>query len=205
MNKPTLSLVICAYNEELFLERCLRSIRNQKTSFAFETILVNDASEDKTLQVAEAFEMENLRIMSNSQRQGIGKSSNIGLMNAQGRYVVRVDADDYVSEHFVELLTVAIIELGSNAVKCDYFEVDASGKELGIKNSAVDPIACGIVFKKDSLVQVGLYNSDLWVKEDEELEARFLKSYKINHVAVPLYRYRQHDGNSSRGQKQDGQ
>ena len=45
------------------------------------------------------------------------------------------------------------------------------------------------------LIEIGLCDEDLLVREEEDLRILFLKKYKISQVQLPLYRYRQHDNN----------
>lgn len=194
----SVSVIICAHNEEIYIERCLRSIRNQKTFSEFEVIVVDDASTDNTARIVENFSMKNLRLIRNESCMGIGRTSNIGIENASGRLVVRVDADDYVSEHFLEVLVSAINETRNHAVRIDYININENEVFLSQGDSSKEPIACGIMYRKDSLVRVGLYNQNLRLGEDTDLERRFSAEYEILHLPVPLYRYRQHSRNSSK-------
>jgi hypothetical protein len=57
------------------------------------------------------------------------------------------------------------------------------------------PIACGIMFRKDRLFDVGLYDSDFRAREDEDMRIRFLQKFNIYNVILPLYRYRKHGNN----------
>lgn len=199
MSSPLVSVVICAFNEEKFIERCLRSLRDQLTSFDFEVIAVDDGSSDGTQTILSNFSFDKLSVISNSKTEGIGFCSNKGIQTSRGRYVVRVDADDYVSQHFIEVLCVAILENNAAAVQCDYTLVDDQGNSIGSVDSKTHPIACGVIYAKDAITSIGLYNSELRLWEDRELRVRFEKEFKINHLPIPLYRYRQHSGNSSGG------
>ena len=58
-----------------------------------------------------------------------------------------------------------------------------------------DPIGCGIMFKRDQLMQLGLYDESFRVHEDKDLRLRFEKIHTIGHLNVPLYRYRKHESN----------
>ena len=196
---PSLSIIVCARNEERFIERCLRSLANQDTRFEYEVIVVDDASTDATPELLTRFDLPNLTVITMKENVGIGAASNEGLRESKGRLVVRVDADDYVSIHFCNTMVVSILEAQAKAVRCDYFTVDESGSFLGAYNSVENPIACGIIFEKDALVEVGLYDPKLRTDEDVELEARFRAKFEILHIPVPLYRYRQHPGNTSGG------
>ena len=57
------------------------------------------------------------------------------------------------------------------------------------------------MFKIDKLIEIGLYNEDFLSKEDEELSIRFKEKYKIERIALPLYRYRRHDSNMTNDQE----
>jgi hypothetical protein len=115
---------------------------------------------------------------------------------ALGRFVVNLDADDYIDEN---LLLVESLYLGLNpewdAVACDYYLVDQ--KEKHIKRISVKdkPIACGVMFKKDLLFEIGLYDKKFRMHEDEDIRKRFEKKYRIHYIELPLYRYRRHDKN----------
>ena len=196
-----LTIVVCARNEELFLERCIRSLLAQETPIVYEIIVVNDASEDSTREVVENHLEPSIRLINLESKMGIGFASNIGVRASRGRFVVRVDADDYVSRHFVHFLVFGILETQAKALRCDYLTVNEDGEIIDSVDAKARPIACGIIYEKDSLAKVGLYKDHLQLWEDKELEERFQALYKIQHLAVPLYRYRQHAGNTSGGQQ----
>ena len=57
------------------------------------------------------------------------------------------------------------------------------------KDSAVDPIACGIMFKRDCLIKLGLYDAEFRRRQEKDLMLRFNNSgYKKLHLPIPLYR-----------------
>lgn len=62
-------------------------------------------------------------------------------------------------------------------------------------NCVESPIACGIIFRRDLLFDIGLYDVNFEVHEDQELMQRFLKKYSVDRLPIPLYRYRMHDTN----------
>ena len=52
-----------------------------------------------------ALKYKNLFLIQNDCNHGVAYSSNVGIKNASGRFIVRVDADDYVSVDFLYMLT----------------------------------------------------------------------------------------------------
>jgi len=205
MESVVVSAVVLARNEQAHLERCLRSLQDQKTDFHFEIVIVDDASTDQTPSIIRRFTAheKRARVITNSTHLGIGESANRGLTISRGRYVVRVDGDDFVSRHFLNFLCVAAMGNGVAAVRSDYQLVDEGGSPIQRVDSSKHPIACGILFAKEALIEVGLYDGSLRIHEDVELEQRFTQGNRILHLPVPLYRYRQHRGNSSGGWTQN--
>lgn len=191
-----LSIIVCCYNEEKNIARCLRSLINQKTHFEYEIIVVDDCSTDNSSKIVNNFSQK-IRYIKNPENYGIGKTANIGIKNANGRFITRVDGDDYVSTHFVEILLVSMLETDYDAVYCDYLVVNDNEKIIGKGNSEFNPIACGIIFKFDKLISIGIYNSKLRVEEDKDLRVRFMKKFNSLHIPLPLYRYRAHSNNTT--------
>ncbi|GAI48087.1 unnamed protein product, partial [marine sediment metagenome] len=75
---------------------------------------------------------------------------------------------------------------------CDYFVVDENENIIERKNAEEEPIACGILFRKDKLIEIGLYDEEFRLREDEDLRLRHLQKYNIYRIPLPLYRYRKH-------------
>ena len=101
---PDITVVVCTYNHGAWIERCIRSLLNQKfiKKDDFEIILIDDKSTDSTKKILHNFsDLENIRIYSNKRNIGLPKSLNKAIMLSKGRYVTRVDSDDYVQRNFL--------------------------------------------------------------------------------------------------------
>lgn len=189
-----LSVIITAYNEEQHIERCIRTVLNQTLQKDnYEVIVVDDCSTDFTAAILDKFQHD-IRVLKNEINLGLPASINNGIIQSNGRFYVRVDADDYVSEYFLEYLLYCIENNDKfAAVACDYIEVDANEKHLDRRSSAQAPIGCGVIFKKQVVIELGLYNSAFKAREEEELMKRFhKKGYSVLNLPLPLYRYRKH-------------
>ena len=75
------------------------------------------------------------------------------------------------------------------------FDNDEIENILKKENSKKKPIGCGIMFRAESLINVGMYDKNFLVHEDRDLRIRFTKKYNIDRIALPLYRYRKHQKN----------
>jgi glycosyltransferase involved in cell wall biosynthesis len=192
---PQISVIVPAHNEELFIGRALRSIIGQVHVKEFEIIAVDDASSDRTAFALNLFKDE-ITILRNETQLGLPGSLNRAIQVARGKYIVRVDADDYVTADYLYMLQ-RFLEANTymDAVACDYLLVDDSENVLERRNCMEHPIGCGIMFRSDHLIDIGLYDHEQRMHEDRDLRARFLEKYTISRVELPLYRYRRHPDN----------
>ena len=193
---PTVSLVVAVRNQEKYIGRCIRSILNQTYPRGdYEVIVVNDASTDQTKFALELFENE-IKLINNETRKGLPGSLNVGIRSARGRFVVRIDGDDYVHAEYVNILSMHLaLNPWMDAVACDYNLVTNNDEVIDRMNCEEKPIGCGIMFRVDQLIDLGLYDEQFLLHEDKDLRIRFLEKHEIHRVALPLYRYRRHDEN----------
>lgn len=193
------SVILATYDCERYIGRAIRSLIGQ--SFRkedYEIIVVDDGSTDHTGQILETFG-DWIRVINLGEHKGLPYACNEGIRKALSRFVVRVDADDYVHE---DLLGVEYLYLSLNehfdAVACDYYVVDDRERIIERKNADTDPIACGIMFRKDNLVAAGLYDEEFLMLEEVDLRIRYLQKFNIHRIELPLYRYRMHKSNITR-------
>ena len=202
MQTKSISVIVCAYNHDKWIERCLRSLLNQTyiESKDFEIILVDDCSEDSTSKVLEKFsEEENLEIILNKDNIGLPASINKAMQNSSGRYIVRVDSDDYVQRSFLYHMKFFLdLNRHYQAVCVDYLKVDQNEEVLSRGNGIKEEIACGIMFRRECLFDIGLYNEKYNMREGHDLRRRFLREFKIGHLELPLYKYRDHADNRTK-------
>lgn len=103
MNKK-ISIIIPAYNSEKTLGKCIESIVIQSYS-NFELLIINDGSEDSTLDIANKLALKDQRIkVFNKKNSGVSDTRNYGLRYMNGDYVAFIDSDDYIEMDFFENL-----------------------------------------------------------------------------------------------------
>lgn len=195
-NTPIISVIVPVYNQEKFIGRCLRSLLNQNFSHEdYEIIVIDDGSNDRTPFALELFH-ESIRTITNSRNIGLPASINKGILSARGEFVVRVDSDDYVNNNFLNFLHYYLFEnKDCHAVACDYWLVDDKENWIERANCMEIPIACGIMFRKECLLNIGLYDENFLCHEDRDLRIRFEQKYSIKRLELPMYRYRKHANN----------
>lgn len=190
------SVVITAYNYARYIGRAIRSVYDQSINRnMYEIIVINDASTDETVDVLADYDSI-VRVINLEKNVGLAEARNIGIHKSLGRYVVFIDADDYIHK---DMLKIEHMFLSSNpaldAVSADYILVDDRESHIKRVSAEEEPIACGIMFRKDFLFDIGLYDKSFHAHEDIDLRIRFLDKYQIYNIMLPLYRYRKHGDN----------
>ena len=190
------SVIITSYNYARYIERAIRSALNQSMpAVTFEVIVVDDCSTDESHFILENYKDE-IRMLKMEKNSGLSAARNAGIKKAKGQFVVFLDADDYIQADLIKVLSVFLTENNRlDAVAVDYYLVNEFGDHIEWVNSNEKPIACGIMFRKDLLFDIGLYDETFRAREEEDLRKRFLAKHTIFHIPLPLYRYRMHDNN----------
>lgn len=191
------SLIITTYNYAQFIERAIRSGLDQSLSKNdFEVIVVNDASTDATETILENYS-DVVRVFNLKENLGLAGARNFGIRKARGQFVAFLDADDYLHSETLRVQNLFLNENNAfDAVAIDYYVVNERGQHIEHISSNEKPIACGIMFRKDYLFNIGLYDEDFKAREEEDLRIRWEQAgYEIYHIPVPLYRYRMHESN----------
>ena len=191
-----ISIIVTNFNYSKFLDRAIRSafVQNYPTD-KYELIVVDDCSTDKSLEIIESYGdlISKIYLKNNV---GLSKARNIGVEESNGEYIIFIDADDFIHR---DLIFIAGMFLDQNemfdAVSVDYITVDEKGHEIKRVAFSDNPLACGIMYRKEKFINIGMFDENLRVNEDKEFRERFNeKGYKMHNIELPLYRYRKHRG-----------
>jgi len=194
------SVIVAVYNQERYIGRCLRSLLHQTLPHdAYEVIVVNDGSTDKTGYALDIFSDPAdsvIRVITNKVNLGLPASINRGIKAARAPYIVRVDSDDFVNANFINFLEFYLTNnVDADAVACDYLLLDDAENVIEQCDCELKPIGCGVMFRKHQLCEIGLYDENFRYHEERELRIRFEEKYKVHRLGLPLYRYRRHSNN----------
>ena len=190
------TIIITNYNKAKYLGRCIRSCLNQSLNREnYEVIVVDDCSTDESREVISSFVHINPILL--PENLGVAEASNIGIRAALGRFVIRVDADDYINEHTLLFLR-EILEKNPDIgfAYADHYRVDEGERVMERVNIYTPDLlfrhGAGIMFRKSHLEAIGLYKKELRNAEDYDLLKRYIKNWDGYHLPLPLYRYRIH-------------
>ncbi len=178
------SFVIPAYNEEGYLDKCLKSIKRQNYK-DYEIVVSYSPSSDKTLRIARKFRAKVVKIP----RCTPAKARNAGAKRIRGDYIVFVDADVELPRNFLRS-TVRAINSGASVVGYSLrsMENDAeidNGFKLMVNpfnRCFKTPTAC-ITVKRSVFETVGGYDENMEVSEDIDISRRLARVGKILFAA----------------------
>ena len=100
--KPKISIISSIYNKQNDILRFLRSIQNQNFE-QIEIILIDDFSQDNTINVIENLQKEDgrIRLLKNRKNKGTLISRNEGILISKGKYLIIPDGDDILSDNLL--------------------------------------------------------------------------------------------------------
>ena len=212
----SVSVIVPAFNMELFIDQCLRSLFDQAVD-RLEVIVVDDGSTDRTRAVVESLtppERKSLRLISKP-NGGLSSARNAGLRAAQGRWIGFVDADDWVASTMYSVLLSEAERAGADlAIGRGMRVEEASGAQMtsldlgrwseliASQGRRVDPRNCPDLFVLDHspckrlyrrafLEKIGFVFVDGVIFEDVIANYQVLLRTKwVVLIDEPLYFYR---------------
>ncbi|MBP3851320.1 MAG: glycosyltransferase family 2 protein [Erysipelotrichaceae bacterium] len=117
---PLVSILVPVYNVENYIRQCLDSLIHQ-TYKNFEIVIINDGSQDASMQIVHEFAEVDERIhIYNYENAGISKTRNRALAKANGEYVMYVDSDDVLDHRAIEAMMSYMEENDCDLVTCGY-------------------------------------------------------------------------------------
>lgn len=203
--KPKVSVVLPAYNAEKYIAQSIESILGQ-TFKDFELIIINDCSQDKTWGIIEKFAKRDKRILaiSNTKNLKLANSLNKGIELAKGKYIARMDADDWsypdrleTQYRFMEKHPKVGIVGGSMNVCSEDLKITnsrsypVSDKKIRSRIFFYSPFSHPLIMiRKDVLDKVGGYDTAFNPAEDYELYFRIGSTSKFANLRKVLLKYR---------------
>jgi glycosyltransferase involved in cell wall biosynthesis len=113
---PLFSIIIPAYNVEKYIGETIDSLL-QQTFDDFEVIIINDGSNDKTLETAESIINSNNKFrIYTTNNGGVSRARNLGISLAAGKFIYYLDGDDMLTPMALEVLAKEIGNTNPDAV-----------------------------------------------------------------------------------------
>ena len=206
------SIIIPVYNADKYIEKCIESIICQDRN-KFEIIVVDDGSTDKTGIICDEYsnKYSNIKVF-HTENKGVSSARNLGLSEAIGDYILFVDADDWVTSDYIDVISKEIegVDLlffsnsrviGEKIIKQSYGDAYAENRVeteeliLNIKKQKYEyfGFTWNKCFNRNIISKNNiLFVNDLSVREDEVFTNTYC-SYinSIKFIKKILYNYRE--------------
>lgn len=115
-----ISVILPVYNVEKYIDACLEALL-QQTLEDFELIIVNDGSTDRSGEICQEWSKKDTRIrLIHQENMGLSEARNSGLRVAEGEYIVFIDSDDTVEQHFLQVLYENIVQNNAQVSICNF-------------------------------------------------------------------------------------
>lgn len=200
-NQPLISVIMSEYNTDVILLRqSIKSILEQ-TYENFEFIIIDDCGKNNIDAIIKEFNDDRIKIYKNDKNRGLVYSLNRALNIAKGKYIARMDTDDYSYKHRLEDESVFLENnpeydvIGGNV---DYYD----GNVIWGKTNNCQ----GIIKKEDILNSVPLCHPTVMAKREVFLAVGgypnfkrcedyalwielFSKGYKLYRIKNTVLRY----------------
>jgi GT2 family glycosyltransferase len=162
-----ISIVIVSFNTREILLRCLDSIQRETEEIDYEVIVIDNASEDQTVEaVTEQF--LNVKIITNKQNRGFSAANNQGIILSKGRKIAFLNPDTILTENSFKKI---------NTYMQTHPEFSILGCGITDKNNQPCPIRLWEDTPKDAVLKIlGLYDPSFELKKMEEI--------KVNEIQV---------------------
>ncbi|GGE11983.1 glycosyltransferase family 2 protein [Sphingobacterium cellulitidis] len=142
MTEPFFSIIIPLFNAENYIEKTLESISKQNFN-DFEVIIINDGSTDNGAAICEKYCLNDQRFkLYNQSNQGVSIARNQGIKLAKGKYLLFIDADDFIDVQYLQNLQKEQLKHAESFVVLDFYKVDLKGEKNEIYNIQDQVLSC---------------------------------------------------------------
>ncbi|MCT4638100.1 MAG: glycosyltransferase [Bacteroidales bacterium] len=205
----TVSVIMPVYNQEKYIRYALDSVMFQTYPNIEEVIIINDASTDGTENILKEYKRrypDKIRIFTQRKNRGVARSLNWGLKKASGNYIARIDADDvWLIDKLEKQIRILEEDNELYMLATSKQLIDKKGKLFDGKpdepvfsyNNVREyilrkNIIChsSVVFRREIVDKVGLYNERYKNSEDYEYWMRIIFNYKTEVLPEKLTYYR---------------
>lgn len=200
---PKVTVYITSYNYGGYVDEAIQSVLNQ-TYQDFELLVFDDGSTDNTRKILKKYEKHpKIGKIVYQKNIGLPRTCNKALKLAKGKYIMRLDADDFLDENALLVMSSVLDsrpEIG--LVYPDYYEIDEKGevisivrrKKIGKEDKILDLPALGActMIRKKCLEEIGGYSDDTKCQDNYDLWIKFIQKFKPYNVNLPLFYYRKH-------------
>jgi len=203
------SVIIPCFNSETGIERCIRSVMNQRFHGSVEVIVVDDGSTDGSSALIQKLQREFDNLLYIGKPNGRqGSARNLGILTCRGRTLTFLDSDDELAEHALGKLFVALEESDADISTGFHVSITEDGTTHLLNQSHVhylsapryisglswpglhiDPSAVAKLYRTDFVLENALFFSYSYHEDELFRSLTELKGARYVNIREGVYRY----------------
>ena len=212
-----LSIIIPVYNTAKYLDKCIKSIENNKLD-DYEIIIVDDGSTDGSSIECDKYKSDIIKVI-HIENGGVSNARNVGIKESNSKYITFIDSDDYIDICYKDL--IKYLDDGADLVSFA-ISIDNEKENLEVRSiiGEKDIIALNKNEALESIISISNFNCVIWnkiykssiIKENNILfdknihvaeDSLFALTYALHinkaiHVNKPYYHYIIHQNSALR-------
>ncbi len=207
-NKPLVSIYIVNHNYGKYIQKAINSVFDQ-TYKNIQLLIIDNGSKDTSRKILKKINPQQASVIF-QKNKGLIAANNLAIKLAKGKYIMRLDADDWLDKNAVNLMVKEFfknVKLG--LVFSNFYEVNETGNILNQykrhdfqKIKLLDRPAHGActMFRTELFKKVGFYDEEFDCQDGFDIWLKFIKKYKVISIKKPLWFYRIHDRNLTKNE-----
>lgn len=174
-----LSIILPVFNVEKYIRTCVESIfRQGLAEECFEVIIVNDGTEDNSMEmIKDIIGLHTNITVINQENQGLSMARNNGMEKATGEYILYVDSDDLLADHSLPLLLENAIQSKPDLVVADFKKMEDEEINKYLKYSTTRENVCEVKEKTG----LALFMEDLNPRECYVWRTIYRREFLVNN------------------------
>jgi len=156
-----LSIIIVSWNVENYLRKCLHSIFANGKDLRFEVIVIDNASQDNSVEMVRK-EFLDVNIITNQKNRGFNAANNQGILVAKGRNILLLNPDTIIPDKDLLKGMVDVLDQNTKIGAVGPKVVSADGKAIQLACARSDTNLWTVF--SDRIVEKKIYNSK-WLRE----------------------------------------
>ena len=182
--RQKVSIIIPNYNNELFIEKCIKSILASIWE-NLEVVFIDDASTDNSLEIVKSKFSDNskVRIYENKKNMGAYYCRNKGIILAEGFYILNVDGDDFIDP---QMIKICMSTISTNWGYGTHFQ------RLYVKQSNIETIthinrsnSYVFLFRRELFNKLGYYQESRFGADSEYIKRAKFFGYHFQYHTGP--------------------
>jgi glycosyltransferase involved in cell wall biosynthesis len=201
-SQPTVTVLMPVYNAGVHLSEAIESILGQ-TCDDFEFLIINDGSTDGSREIIQRYSDRRIRLVENDRNSGLVFTLNRGFAMAQGKYIVRMDQDDYSLPQRLETQVLFMEKNPEVAICGSWMRYIGNAPPIEVPYPTdheaicccmlfINPMAHPtVILRTESLLRLGLqYDGEAEFAEDFDLWQRCSGQLRLANIPEVLLHYR---------------